>query len=107
MSVVSGMRRSSTTSTCTFQPSSVRSTPVMPSASRPVRSSSCRAASPAIRNPVGRFGADARGASPRREPLEELVPLDYFLAADFLDADLLALDFLVVDFLADFSVAML
>src|SRR3954454_3779391 len=105
MSVVSGMRRISTTSTWTVQPSSVPSSPVTPSTALPVSSRSSPAALAAtwLARAAGR--ASARGALWPREdaflverPLLSLVvlfslpPLLLFLAAA-----LRVLDFLVPD----------
>src|SRR3954454_24365351 len=61
-SVVLGIRLTSSTSTSTFQPPSERSRPTTPSGSLPVSSTSCRAASAAVRPGFGGRWAYARGA---------------------------------------------
>src|SRR3978361_2135732 len=106
------MRRTSTTSTCTVQPSSGFCRPVTPSACRPVSSSSSSAAFAAtwLARAGGRAVALGALCPELERPLEsrvleylllvffDVVSLDVssawdFLAGDFLDAVLLVLLF--------------
>src|SRR4051812_35266479 len=97
------MRRTSTTSMWTVQPSSLRSSPVTPSDCLPVSSRRSRAADTATW--LARVGGRASALAPVLRPL--LDELSRFLAGlllvDFLLVDFLLVDFLLVDFLlADF-----
>src|SRR6186997_1191898 len=83
MSVESGIRRLSTTSSSTCHPSSLRSTPTTTSGRRPVSSVSCAAAARAT------FIAEGLAAFAAGLPWSCWL-LDDFLAAGFLVADFLA-----------------
>src|SRR4051812_40044240 len=100
------MRRTSTTSMWTVQPSSLRSSPVTPSDCLPVSSRRSRAADTATW--LARVGGRASALAPVLRPL--LGELSRFLAGlllvDFLLVDSLLVDFLLADFLlVDFLLA--